>query len=63
MILHQDVTGYQVGKEIFKRDGLGQAYNKAFKEHLATGRPIVTLGPNSTFDKELRRYVLDEAAA
>lgn len=72
MILMQDVEGYQVGEKRYPRGAIitdergvthiDQSYALAYRESQETGQPIVTLGPNSTYDPKQRAYVRDDAS-
>ena len=72
MIYMADVTGYQVGDKVFERGAMftdergvvyiEQSYNLAFREHEATGLPIVALGEDQA-DKVARLAAAAEAKA
>lgn len=51
MILKENVTGYQVGKEKFS------TYREAWQHSQATGKPIKTLGTRKVWSAHYRQYV------
>jgi hypothetical protein len=50
MILMKDVEGYRVGKTQYA------SYRDAFLAMKRTGKPVVTLGPNSVYSHERKQW-------